>query len=804
MPNTYDIPDHDYGSTLSDITLYPGDVMIVSSGGMADGTTVNEDGILQVCSGGLIKTTTVNALGQMFVSSGGSAIGTVVNDLGSMPVSSGGTVTDTTVNAGGSMSIFSGGKANGQMTFASGAIISAFEGAVLAFDIIGLAPSGGPFLNDLSVVKGAPSFTLTVDKMLVSDGTYFLAGRATGFDPVITVLSPDGETIGTLSVGGGTQEIDELKYTLSLKESVLCVSVGEPEPPVEPDPPVTGPEEPLNNYLYDKKNKAAPVNKDVTESYGTILRAATGEVRLDQSGTVDSGGYHNHVGAGDEIDYAKITLEHGARVSLDLNATDASKFTLWSLTSSTDKKGVTTYKQKSLQATTLKKDKETGLYAARTKNLFLEAGVYYVSMQSTNAKKGGDAFYNAALNGDASAKNHAIVYSDGDNGKNNYLYDKKNKTLNPAESSFVKTEITSETTFVGLDSATLHTDEGGSIWKNFTGFGDDADFARIHLDYASKLSFTVTSADAAKFTVWELVKGTDKNDNPTYKQKSLQATTLKKDKETGLYGTTTDDLLLDAGDYYISMQSTNAKKGGTAYYDVRLGKRIIYNNGDNSDDGKYIKDLGDEGGIGDIGEIRSESESAIILDDWVGYGDEIDYKKFTVAAGTQLSFVAGATDAAVFTLYIMESSEKKGVTTYSLLPIQSVVLQELEQGSGKYYGGTSLFTFPKGGTFYFSMASTNAKKGGNAAYSVGISGYSAPSVSDSAEQAALSGAEEGGMTGGASGFDADDVLAGAGAGDFLTLSGADLDALRMSSACDPLASPIPVAPSGDLFDGLLA
>ena len=87
------------------------------------------------------------------------------------------------------------------------------------------------------------------------------------------------------------------------------------------------------------------------------------------------------------------------KLNFTVSATDASTFTVWSLTIGTDKKGNTTYTQKSKQATTLKKAKGATTYTAQTRNLFLEAGDYYVSVQAANASKCDAVYYNVTAAG---------------------------------------------------------------------------------------------------------------------------------------------------------------------------------------------------------------------------------------------------------------------------------------------------------------------------------------------------------------------------------------------------------------------
>ena len=268
------------------------------------------------------------------------------------------------------------------------------------------------------------------------------------------------------------------------------------------------------------------------------------------------------VGFGDAVDYKAFTIGSGAKLSFTLGATDAAKFTVWKLNAKTDKKGVTTYSLKSLQSTKLAKNKTTGAYAATTKTLLLDEGTYYCSVESTNAKKGGNADYTITLNGDSS-----VFYVDADDGANNWLYTKKdglNRTLHDSDAIVIHSGMTS----IRLDRD--KPDIEGT--ENFVGYGDEADYLKIKLESDAVLSFTTTATDACKFVIYSLTESTDKKGNAKYSVKALQTTKLSRPKGATEYAATTKVLSLAAGDYYISMQSTNAKKGGAAYYHVSLNK----------------------------------------------------------------------------------------------------------------------------------------------------------------------------------------------------------------------------------------
>src|SRR5579864_1490001 len=88
------------GGTASSTDIASGGVLTVSSGGVASGTVVNYGGIMTVSSGGVASGTVVSSAGFMSVSSGGVASGTVVSNGGFMTVSSGGVASGTLVQSG--------------------------------------------------------------------------------------------------------------------------------------------------------------------------------------------------------------------------------------------------------------------------------------------------------------------------------------------------------------------------------------------------------------------------------------------------------------------------------------------------------------------------------------------------------------------------------------------------------------------------------------------------------------------------------------------------------------------------------
>jgi len=534
----------------------------------------------------------------------------------------------------------------------------------------------------LSKPKGEKAYSAVTKDQLLEAGTYYIKVESTN------------------AAKGGNAD-----YTVTLNDKSVFFTDGD---------------DGYNDYLYAPKSKVLNPNKD--SFVATAVEAGVSEVRLDKG--VESGKWHNFAGYGDATDFAMITLDDAASLSFDVAATDAAKFTICQLVESKDKKGNPVYTVKTLQTTALAKAKNATEYTATTKNLLLQAGEYYVSVQSTNAAKGGAAYYNVTLNGDKS-----VFFTDGDDGYNDYLYDTKSKVLNPSKDSFVATAVEAGVTEVRLDKGV----ESGK-WHNFAGYGDATDFATITLKDAASLSFDVAATDAAKFTICQLVESKDKKGNTVYTVKTLQTTALAKAKNATEYTATTKNLLLQAGEYYVSVQSTNAAKGGAAYYNVTLNndKSVFFTDGDGGWNdylydtktktlNPFIDDFQSTAIDAETGGIVFDSAAPALdgWNNWVGYGDATDYAKITLDDAASLSFDVAATDAAKFTIcQLVESKDKKGNTVYSVKTLQTTALAKAKNATE--YTATTKNLLLQAGEYYVSVQSTNAAKGGNACYNVSV------------------------------------------------------------------------------------
>ena len=204
------------------------------------------------------------------------------------------------------------------------------------------------------------------------------------------------------------------------------------------------------------------------------LKRGSDVVSLD-TGTMSVDGYANFVGFTDDIDCAKFQLNSDANLSFTVTATDKSKVTLFQIDKKVKetKKGITiSYSAKKITSATLKLDKETGQYTVTTKAKLLEVlepteeaalQCYYIAVESKNAKKGGNAYYNVSVGEDT------VFFDSVDDGMNNWLYDKKNKEYNDDE-NLVKNDIVASTPEEGkvihLDNNTIML-EG---YENFVGW----------------------------------------------------------------------------------------------------------------------------------------------------------------------------------------------------------------------------------------------------------------------------------------------------------------------------------------------
>ncbi|MBO5924244.1 MAG: AIDA repeat-containing protein, partial [Lentisphaeria bacterium] len=219
--------------TSSDITSASGrgGIMNISSGGIANSATINKGG-MYIRGEGTANKATVNG-GFMGIYNGGMANGTVVNS-GALYISKGGTANSTTIS-GGFMKITSGGAHCGSLQIASEAIVSAYFGSVIDFTVSNRKAADGYLINDLSLISGAPTYTITVSANQAA-GIYKLAQGAENFTGTLSI-GTDSINYGAITVNGDDLVCEGNSYSLdnvsgNLTLTITSSDVTPPEKPV--------------------------------------------------------------------------------------------------------------------------------------------------------------------------------------------------------------------------------------------------------------------------------------------------------------------------------------------------------------------------------------------------------------------------------------------------------------------------------------------------------------------------------------------------------------------------------------------
>ena len=299
------------------------------------------------------------------------------------------------------------------------------------------------------------------------------------------------------------------------------------------------------------------------------------------------------VGFGDPADYYKLTLDTAGKLSLNLaDLNGDANMTLY------DAKG------KSLKSSSLK-----GLADENITDLALLKGDYYVKVAPADGGKG-------------------IV--------NNTTYTLSN-TVNyfPADT-------------VGNTIATAGTLETNGSADEWVGFGDPADYYKLTLDTAGKLSLNLADLNGdANMTLYDA------------KGKSLKSSSLK-----GLADENITDLALLKGDYYVKV----APADGVFDASYKLSNVVDYFPADT---------------VGNTLATSGVLETNGFADEWVGFGDTADYYKLTLDSAGKLSLnLADLTGDANMTLY---DAKGKSLKSSSVKGLADENIANLSLAGGDYY-----------------------------------------------------------------------------------------------------------------------
>ena len=289
-------------NTIDRLALDNNNSATVHSGTTATDVTLGDESLLEVYAGGVASSVVVNEDGRLFVSSGGTANNVIVNLDGTAETSQG-LINGATVNAGGNLLIYDGAKITGQMTFESGAMVIPFVGSILDFDLTQTATDADALVNNLSVLLGTPTYTLTVDGTEAL-GTYCLAGGADKFNKPIIVVNTLGEELGALTFEAPLV-IGDLGVMLNKRDAVLSVLVGDPN--VLPENLVGNSSE----VTWDSTGSEQYIVEYSTDNFEHVLADVVTTNSLDTF-TLPAGTYQWRVRANDGVLWAngqEITVE---------------------------------------------------------------------------------------------------------------------------------------------------------------------------------------------------------------------------------------------------------------------------------------------------------------------------------------------------------------------------------------------------------------------------------------------------------------------------------------------------------------
>ena len=238
-------------------------IVNVYKGGSASDVNISRLARLYVL-GGAASNFVVGSNGQAIVSSGGWAVGGSVTSDGALYVSGGGVAADLVVSKGGCAYVGSNGWLTGKLELSG--IVYAYSGGLVDFDISGLSTENTALINDLSLITGAPTFTVTVSDSQ-EFGTYTLAEGAASFTGYVAVINTVGDVLDWVDVGDTVNYADR-DFTLSQNSGLLSFTVSQAE-------------EKVPEVVSVSADITAPTNKNVTVTADYSTNTVTKQYSLD-------------------------------------------------------------------------------------------------------------------------------------------------------------------------------------------------------------------------------------------------------------------------------------------------------------------------------------------------------------------------------------------------------------------------------------------------------------------------------------------------------------------------------------------
>ena len=381
------------------------------------------------------------------------------------------------------------------------------------------------------------------------------------------------------------------------------------------------------------------------------------------------------VGYGDSVDFQKLTFTNAGSYTFTVSGVSQKvKLTVYSV----DANG----RLKSMKSITVNAPK-SGVASGTIQNLLMEAGKdYYVAVEAPDWKKGVGTDYDLTVNGNVF--NHA---------KNNL-----------ANNSYDQVRGQSVTPITGNADGTLSTTP--LLADEWVGYGDSVDFQKLTFTNAGSYTFTVSGvSQKVKLTVYSV----DANG----KLKSMKSITVNAPK-SGVASGTIQNLLMEAGkDYYVAVEAPDWKKGVGTDYDLTVNGNV-FNHAKNNLANNSYEQVKDQSVTPITGNADGTlSTTPLLADEWVGYGDSVDFQKITLANDGTYSFtVSGVSQKVKLTVYGVDA---KG----NLKSLKSITVNAPKSGVAS---GTIQNLLMDAGSYYVAVEATDWKKGVGTDYNVSMSG----------------------------------------------------------------------------------
>ena len=379
------------------------------------------------------------------------------------------------------------------------------------------------------------------------------------------------------------------------------------------------------------------------------------------------------VGYGDSVDFQKLTFTNAGSYTFTVSGVSQKvKLTVYSV----DANG----KLKSMKSITV--TPKNGVASGTIQNLLMEAGKdYYVAVEAPDWKKGVGTDYDLTVNGNVF--NHA---------KNNL-----------ANNSYDQVKGQSVTPITGNADGTLSTTP--LLADEWVGYGDSVDFQKLTFTNAGSYTFTVSGvSQKVKLTVYSV----DANG----KLKSMKSITVT--PKNGVASGTIQNLLMEAGkDYYVAVEAPDWKKGVGTDYELNVSGNV-FNHAKNNLANNSYEQVKDQSVTPITGSADGTlSSTPVLADEWVGYGDSVDFQKITLANDGTYSFtVSGVSQKVKLTVYSVDANGK-------LKSLKSITVNAPKSGVAS---GMIQNLLMDAGSYYVAVEATDWKKGVGTDYNVSMSG----------------------------------------------------------------------------------